>query len=118
MAVATYRDCKHIQESETGSSALAYTTSNSISQTGARLKSFLIHVDTAGGGTLLITHKSRLGSAYNTRLATQAMAAITDYVYIPPEDGGHKLYPGDTIYIEWANGQSRTYGYTVNYEVE
>lgn len=119
MAVTTNRKYKKVEESETGSGAVSYATTSAISQTGPCLKSFIIHLNQAGGsGTATLTHNSHLGAAYDTVLSSQDMTLVTDFVFIPDEDGGHQMYPGDTITFTWANAGGATYGYAALYWIK
>lgn len=119
VAIVTARKYHKIEEYETGAVAVAYVTTDAVAETGPCLKHFLLHLSAAGGaGTLTIKLKSRLGTAYDTILVSQDMTAVTDFVWIPEEDGGHQLFPGDKIQVDWANANLRTYGYTALYKVK
>ncbi len=119
MAILTERDLHDVVETESGSGNIAYLTTAAISQASPKFKSFRLHLSEAGGATnLTLKFDSHLGAAYDTVLDIEDMTAVTDYEYIPPQDGLLKLYPGDKISVTWTNANQATYGYTATYIIE
>ena len=97
---------------ETGATAIAYSFAPAKAREVVEVR---LHLSAAGGAAedLTITHNSALGAAYDVVKATQAMAAVQDYTWVP--DRPHQLAIGDSLDIAYANSNSRTYGLEVIY---
>jgi hypothetical protein len=92
-----------------------YTDSNAIvltcdPGTTFQLEEITLHLSAAGGNqenlTIDIVYKE--GAEYTWRAVTQDMAAVQNYQYLPTRP--LELWAGDSILIQYANSNSRTWG--------
>lgn len=92
----------------TGAAAVAMSVAPGVQW---QLKEVRIHLSAVGGaecGSLTITINSGTNAVYDCVLATQDMAALADYPYLPARP--IILAADDVVDIAWANVNAVTYG--------
>lgn len=95
----------------TGAAAVAMTVAPGVAW---QLEEIRIHLSAGGAATnLTATVDAGAGAAYDVVVLTQAMNAVTDYIYQP--DRPHVFGPTDELDIAYANGGGATYGIEVFY---
>lgn len=97
----------------TGDGAMAETLALP-GATRFKLVEIRLHLSAAGAGTFTVTLDSSAGSAYDSLIASQDMAAVADYKYNVAGDP-HFFSENDEIDFAWSNGDGRTWGLEVWY---
>jgi glycerol-3-phosphate acyltransferase PlsY len=75
-----------------------------------------LHLSGAGGATnLTATVDANAGAAYDLNIITQDMTAVVNYIWQP--DFPMHFDSGDEIDFAFSNGNNRTYGLEVKYNL-
>lgn len=79
-----------------------------------RLLEVRIHLSAAGGaGNFTATVDANAGAAYDLKILTQDMTAVTDLIWQPDEP--LHFDNGDEIDFAWTNAGGKTYGLEVKF---
>ncbi len=84
------------------------------------LKEIRLHLKTVGGATenFTVDVESISGEEFNVNLITEAMAATSDFVYVPDSESVHSFVEGDKVNFTYANTNNVKWGLEVIYAME